>query len=126
MTFLHLAYLQQVSDLLEDKHKPLAARLGYIAKKISTKHLIHTNGADQPKLRRCKACYAPITTDNIKSRRRKLLIHCSLCGFKRKYSISNWAQQTTLKDNVSDSIEKKCDQVDKQENGSSIAKQPIC
>lgn len=89
MTFLHLAYLQQVSDLLEDQHKPLAARLGFIASKISSKHLVHVNGADPPKLRRCKACQAPITCDNVRPEARKILVKCSLCGFQRRYSIAS-------------------------------------
>lgn len=88
MTFLHLAYLQQVSDLLEERHQPLAARLGFIASKISAKHLVHVNGADTPKLRRCKACQAPITCDDIRSAKKKIFVKCSLCGLERHYSVS--------------------------------------
>lgn len=89
MTLHHLAYLQQVSELIEDKHKPLAARFGFIAKKISSKHMIHIRGFDPPKLRRCKACQAPITCDNIKSKDHSLRVGCSLCGYKRKLSVSS-------------------------------------
>lgn len=85
-TYLHLSYLQQVSDLLENEHKPLAARLSFIAKKISSKHQIHINGADVPKLRHCKACQAPITCDNIRSKSKSLVVKCSLCGFTKSYS----------------------------------------
>lgn len=96
-TLAHLAYLQQASDLLEDKHKPLAARLGFIAKKISTKHLVHSNGADPPKLRHCKACQAPITCEDVKSKRKSLNIKCSLCGLTRKYSNSKGQMTVGLK-----------------------------
>ena len=74
--------------MLEDKHKPLAARLGFIAKKIASKHLVHIKGLDPPKLRRCKACQAPITCEDVKSKRKLLVITCSLCGIKRHYSNS--------------------------------------
>lgn len=81
----HLAYLQQVSDLVESHSKPLAARLGFIAKKICAKHTVHISGLDAPKLRKCKACYAPITVDDIKFQDKQLLVKCSLCGIQRRY-----------------------------------------
>lgn len=88
MNHLHLAYLQQVSQLINDKHKPLAAYYAYISKKIELKHLVHIRGADPPKTSRCKACQAPITCDNIQSRAKKLVVKCSLCGFIRMFSNS--------------------------------------
>lgn len=83
----HLSYLQQLSDLLEDKHKPLAARFGYIAKKIASKHVVHINGADPPKLRHCFCCHAPITSSDVRCNGAKLFIECSLCGQRRRYNV---------------------------------------
>lgn len=88
MTLLHLAYLQDISDILEANHKPLAARLGFIAKKISCKHLVHIKGSEPSKLRRCKSCQAPITSDNVKSKDKALKVTCSLCGFSRHFSVN--------------------------------------
>lgn len=82
-----LSYLQQVSDLLQDKYKRLAARLGYIAKLIQLGQQVHTRGTDAPRLMRCKACHAPINFDNIRHEERWIHIKCSLCGLRRKYSI---------------------------------------
>lgn len=79
MQFVHLSYLQQLSDLLEDKHKSQAARLGYIAKQIREKYVVHINGADTPKLTRCKVCHGPITCDNVYMRKKKQFVKCSLC-----------------------------------------------
>lgn len=86
-TYLHLSYLQQLSDLLEDKHKTQAARLNYIAKQICEKHVVHISGYDPPKLKRCKACQAPILSDDLLIENKMLVKKCSLCGFKRRYGI---------------------------------------
>lgn len=84
-----LSYLQQASDILQDKYKRLAARLGYTAKLIQLGHQVHVKGIDAPRLRRCKACHAPLGFDNIRHEERWLYIKCSLCGVQRKYSILN-------------------------------------
>lgn len=88
MTYLHLAYLQQLSQLLGHQHKNLAGRLGYIAKKISQKHVVHTNGADLPKLFLCKACQTPVDVRDVQSKGKKTILKCPSCGFKRSYSNS--------------------------------------
>lgn len=93
---LNLAYLQQISDLIEDKHKPLAAQYGYIAKKIALKSVVSIKGSDPPKSRRCKACQAPITCDNVKIKKKKIFASCSLCGYSRpvcRVSIKQQQQQ---------------------------------
>lgn len=87
-THCHLAYLQQVSEILEDEHKRLAARLGYIAKKISAKYVIHVNGVDTPKLRRCKVCQSQITLGEIHYKSKTIHIKCSLCGTQRRYPVA--------------------------------------
>lgn len=105
MTFVHLAYLQQVSELLEDKHKPIAARLGFIAKKIASKHLVHIKGTDSPKLRRCKACQAPITCADVKSKNGSLHVRCPLCGVERKYSTAQRSPSEASEEGVGDTSE---------------------
>ena len=87
MTLHHLAYLQQLSDLLEDKHKPLAAHYGYIAREIAYKHVVHSSGLDSPKLRHCRACQTPITSSDVKCDDGKLHIRCPLCGLSRNYRV---------------------------------------
>lgn len=103
MTHLHLSYLQQVSDLLEDQHKPLAAKLGYIAKKIASKHVVHTSGTDSLKLRHCQSCQAPITCTDTKCDKGKLILKCSLCGNTRRYRVipkcSNKANKPMVQSN---------------------------
>lgn len=89
MNLYHLSYLQQASELLEDEHKPVAAKLGYIAKKVAARFTIHTQGADPPKLRRCKACQAPITSGDLRVADKRLVARCSLCGFKRHFSLGS-------------------------------------
>lgn len=80
---LNLAYLQQISEIIEDKHKPLAAQYGYIAKKIALKNLVSITGSDPPKLKRCKACQAPINCDNVRTKKKKIVVTCSLCKYSR-------------------------------------------
>lgn len=83
-----LAYLQQVCEILADDHKQLAARLGYIEKKIVNKHNIHIRGFDPPKLRRCKRCLAAITPPDVAARRGTIVVRCPLCDLVRKFSAS--------------------------------------
>lgn len=97
MTLHHLAYLQQVSDILESSCKPLAARLGFIAKKIASKHVIHIKGIDAPKLRRCKACQAPITVSDVKFNRKQIVASCSLCKFQKRYGQQARKRKNTIK-----------------------------
>lgn len=85
--FHHLTYLQQISDIIEDKHKPLAAYYGHIAQKIAKNHVVHLNGADPNRLRHCSACQAPITCDNLKSRKGKIKVRCSICGWQCNYGV---------------------------------------
>lgn len=101
MTLLHLAYLQQLSELL-DNHKPLAARYGYIANEIAQKFTVHTKGVDAPKLLHCFACQAPITCSNIKPKGGKIIVHCDLCDLRRHYSISR--RKKDRKKNVGDRL----------------------
>lgn len=88
MNLNHLSYLQQVSDLIEDDHKSLAAHYGYIAKKIASKNVIHLSGIDPSRLRHCAACQAPITSRDLKNDKGKLNVKCTLCGLKRSYPIA--------------------------------------
>lgn len=97
MQFIHLSYLQQLSELLEDKTKSQAARLGFIAKQIQEKHVIHINGADTPKLRRCKACHGPITCDDVINKKKNLTIKCSLCGNTKRYIDSKFKPEPVSK-----------------------------
>lgn len=84
-----LSYLQQIGDLLKDKYKPVAARLGYISKLIQLGQQVHVKGTDAPRLTRCKACHAPINFDDIHHEKQWIRITCSLCGIQRKYGILN-------------------------------------
>lgn len=84
---LHLSYLQQVSDLLQDKHKRLAARLGYIAKKIQQKHVVHIKGIDAPRLRKCKACQGPLNVEDIRHEVQWIVVKCPLCSLTKRYGL---------------------------------------
>lgn len=85
--YLHLSYLQQVSDLLRSEHLGLAARLGYIAKKIQQKHLVHIKGIDAPRLRKCKTCQAPLNVEDIRHEQQWILVKCPLCGLIKRYGL---------------------------------------
>lgn len=84
MQNFQLSYLEQLSELLEDKYKSQCARLGYISKQIREKHVVHVKGADPPKIKHCKSCQAMITCNDVISRRRhKILIKCPLCNYSK-------------------------------------------
>lgn len=89
MNHLHLSYLEQVIEFIEDDHKPLAARYGYIAREIAFKHVFHLKGTDPTRLRRCKSCQAPITSSNIKSLKGHIHIKCEICGSRRNYKFGS-------------------------------------
>lgn len=84
-TYRHLQYLQQLSDMIEDDHKNLAANYGHIMKSIMEKNLVHVNGKDSPKLRRCKACHGPINAENLGFKNKKVQLTCPLCATTRTY-----------------------------------------
>lgn len=88
IVFEHLSYLHQVSDLLQDKLKSQAARLGHIAKEVQLKYVVHIRGSDPPKLRRCKACQSPLGCDNIGVKGSFIEAKCPLCGLRKKFSSS--------------------------------------
>lgn len=88
-THLHLQYLDTLSEVLGDKHPSQAARLGYIAKQVCEKHVVHIRGVDAPKLLRCKACRAFINIDSIKSTKSKTIeVRCNLCNQSRFYGLT--------------------------------------
>lgn len=87
-THLHLEYLDQLSGLLKEEHPSQAARLGYIAKQICEKHVIHIDGVDTPKLVRCKACRVPITSECVMmTKEKQFKVKCRTCGHLRRYGI---------------------------------------
>lgn len=89
MAHLHISYLQQASEILQEDYKPLAARLNNIAKRIAAKHVIKIKSVDSPKLMFCKTCQAPFTCDNFRvGKKESIIVKCSLCELTRRYKIT--------------------------------------